>query len=118
MIDAEGRPEGWRIELMDERSVHPVWFSANPRHAGPSYHSEAVVTLPFRHTGRDADTTVRGQGRKMTDAMRSLCARVADMGYRACLLAPGELSRAELVAEAQAEAQRVLESMLKERGGT
>lgn len=116
MIDAEGRSEGWRVELMDEQTVHAVWFTAKPPHAGASYAHEAVVTLPFTHTGRGTVTTIRGQGRKMTDAMRSLCARVADMGYRACLLAPGEHSRAELVAAAQAEARRVLESVLKERG--
>lgn len=116
MIDAEGRPEGWRIELMDERSVHAVWF-VDGRRAGSSYAHEAAVTLPFRHTGHDMETTRRGQGRTMTDALRELLARVTGAGYRACLLAPGELSRAELVADAQAEARRVLESMLKERGG-
>jgi hypothetical protein len=114
MIDAENCPEGWRFELMDEQSVHPVTIAPGQH----SYPFEAHVTLPLATVRGDWTTTIRGHARTRSDALRELTSRVALSSYRACLLAPGEPSRAELVTAAQEQAKRTLTTMLTERSRT
>lgn len=107
MIDADQSPQGWRIELVDRGTVHAVTFGK-----GLSYAVEASVELPMQRTGMDRTTIVRGNARTRTEALRELFSRVASSGYQASLLAPWDRSRAELVAEAQADARRIMEAAL------
>jgi hypothetical protein len=102
--------EGWRLEILDERTVYHISIIRGDRSRGEHLFN-ASVWMPDPDDARYS-VPYRGGSSELIRALGNLVGDVVASGHYACLLKPGDVPRFEVEARAQAEARRILESTL------